>query len=247
MDVKKNGEIINVQVEGNAIDFEGKNARLVLAVDVTEKLKAQQALTASERKFKALVQDGSDLLAILNNTGQFLYVNQTLTRILKFPLEAFIGKNAFDFVHEEDKERVISEFGSLTTKESLKIAPYRYRNGCGEYTWIETILTNMLDDPAVAGIVANSQDISQRIKNEQLMQQSIDRYNVVSKATSDAIGDFDLTTGIVLWNKAARQLFGYKETHTTHDWWKEKIHPDDLQRMTRKCRHSSIAKRTALN
>lgn len=229
--VKKTGEIINVQVEGNSIVFEGKDARLVLAVDVTEKLKAQLALTASEQKFKALVQDGSDLLAILDNEGNYVYVNHTYTRILEYPEEAFIGKNAFDFIHEDDKERVIFEFGSLATIHTLKIAPYRYRNGQGKYIWIDTIITNMMDDPAVAGVVANSRDVSRRIENEQLMQQSIERYNVVSKATSDAIWDYDLTTDTVLWNKAAIKLFGYKETYTTYDWWREKVHPDDLERI----------------
>jgi PAS domain S-box-containing protein len=229
--VKKNGDVIDVNVEGNSITFEGKSARLVLAIDVTEKLSAEHALKASEQKFKALVQDGSDLLAILDNLGNYLYVNQSCSRILSISPDHFIGKNAFDFIHNDDKDSIIREFGILAFEKSVKIAPYRFKNGKGEYRWIETVLTNMIDDPAVGGVVSNSRDVTDRIMNEQKIQESIDRFNMVSKATSDAIWDFDRTTNVVVWNEAASKLFGYKETILTPNWWEDRIHPDDLDRV----------------
>jgi PAS domain S-box-containing protein len=229
--VKKNGEIIYAQVDANSIIYEGKAARLVLAVDVTDRLKAKQELVVSEQKFKALVQDGSDLLAILDNVGNFIYVNHTTTRILEIPEQGFLGKFAFDFVMEAHRDRVVSEFRALENKKTHKIAPYQFKNGKGQYVWIETTITNMIDDPAVAGVVFNSRDVTNRIETEQRIQQSIERYNIVSKATSDAIWDYDVTLGKVVWNDAVKKLFGYNEINYLPSWWEERLHPDDSLRV----------------
>lgn len=228
----KSGDIIDVQVEGNAIMFEGKPGMLVLAVDITEKTKARRDLLASEQKFRALVQDGSDLQTILDPSGKFLYVNQTTTRIMDLREDDFIGKLAFDFIHEEDRSRVMNAFFTLDDERTHSIAPYRFINGRGTYVWLETIITNMIKDPAVQGIVSNSRDVTSRMAIEQRMEKNIDRFNIVSKATSDAIWDLDLTTGIVVWNDVAKSVFGFKET--THDagWWRNHVHPEDLNWVT---------------
>jgi len=181
--VTKSGALINVQVEGNSIMFEGRPCMLVLAVDVTETTKARQDLQASEQKFRALVQDGSDLQTILEPSGIFTYVNLTTTRILEMPEDRFIGKLAFDFVHEDDRARVMNDFFTLDVKRTHDIAPYRFINGHGTYVWLETIITNMTHDPAVQGIVANSRDVTSRMAIAQQMEKNIDRFNIVSKAT----------------------------------------------------------------
>ncbi|MGN7204500.1 PAS domain S-box protein [Pedobacter sp. SAFR-022] len=226
--VIKSGEIINVQVEGNSIMFEGKPCMLVLAVDITEITKARQDMQASEQKFKVLVQDGSDLLTILDEDGYFTYANQTTTRILEYTESDFVGKFAFDFVHEEDRAGVMEQFRTLDNEKTHNISPYRFRNVHGEYLWLETIITNMTADPAIAGVVANSRDVTSRMEIEQRMQQSIDRFNIVSRATSDAIWDYDVPTDRVIWNDVAKKLFGFKHTTYTRDWWRSHVHPDDL-------------------
>lgn len=230
--ITKSGALINVQVEGNSIMFEGRPCMLVLAVDVTERTKARQDLQASEKKFRALVQDGSDLQTILTPDGYFTYVNLTTTRILEMPEDRIVGKFGFDFVHAEDRARVMNDFFTLNVKTTHSIAPYRFINGQGTYVWLETIITNMTDDPAVRGIVANSRDVTSRMAIAQQMEKNIDRFNIVSKATSDAIWDLDVLTGIVVWNDVAKTVFGFKETSHDAGWWRNHVHPDDLPWVT---------------
>jgi PAS domain S-box-containing protein len=73
--------------------------------------------------------------------------------------------------------------------------------------------------------------VTSRIAIEQRMQKSIDRFNIVSKATSDAIWDYDLMTDQVVWNDVAKSVFGFKETIQTAKWWQNHVHPDDLDRV----------------
>src|SRR5690606_13238195 len=87
---KKNGEEMMVKVEGNSVDFEGREARLVLAVDVTESIQAQQVLKESEHRFKALVQEGSDLIGIMGEKGYYKYVSPSTRTILGLKPEQLI-------------------------------------------------------------------------------------------------------------------------------------------------------------
>lgn len=225
---KKDGELIYVKVDGNSVFFEHKNARLVMAVDQTEQIKAELELAKSEQRFKSLVQDGSDLIAILDREGNYKYVSPTTKRILGIEADSFIGKNAFDFIHPDDILRTTRQFDALAQQKRLQLSPFRFINADGEYVWIETVVTNLLDDPSVAGIVSNSRDVTERIQYEHKTQELLDRFNIVSKATSDAIWDWDINKGEIKWNQAIKAVFGHSGTCYAIDWWEQQIHPDDF-------------------
>ena len=231
---KKNGDIIYVMVEGNTVNFDGKPTRLVMAIDQTEHINAEHALAKSELRFKGLVQGGSDLIAILDQQGVYQYVSPTTKPILGIEANDLIGKNAFDYIHPEDQEKVHQQFAKLTNEKQIKIFPFRFKNIKGEYQWIETIITNMMDDPAIGGIVTNSRDITKRIENEIKTRESINRFNIVSEATSDAIWDWDMKSGKIIWNQGIMGIFKHKKTAYDVEWWKEQIHPEDLDKVFEK-------------
>lgn len=70
----------------------------------------------------------------------------------------------------------MNNFYTLDANKTHSIEPYRFINGRGTYVWLETIITNMTAEPAVAGVVANSRDVTSRIAIEQRMQKSINRF-----------------------------------------------------------------------
>ena len=229
---KKSGEIIYVNIEANTIQFEGRDARLVIATDITEHIKSEQALKLSEQRFKALVQDGSDLIAILDADGNYKYVSPTSKSILNIDADFFIGKNAFDFIHRDDKESVKSQFDLLSVKKRVEVSAFRFLDGKNKFRWVETIITDMSDDPVIAGIIANSRDVTQRIEDENKIKAGLERYNIVSKATSDAIYDFNFLTNEVVWNKGIQGIFGHKLPYdtSTQEWWLKNVHPEDVKR-----------------
>lgn len=236
---KKSGEIIYVNIEANTIQFEGREARLVIATDITENIKSEQALKLSEQRFKALVQDGSDLIAILDADGNYQYVSPTSKSILGMDADSFIGKNVFDFIHRDDKELVRSQFDMLSVQKRIEISAFRFLDGINKFRWIETIITDMSDDPVIAGIVANSRDVTQRIEDENKIKAGLERYNIVSKATSDTIYDFNILTNKIVWNKGIQGIFGHKlaADTTTKEWWLKNVHPEDVKRTVQNFKH----------
>src|SRR5688572_1811860 len=229
--IKKSGESMFVEIQSDAIEFGGKRARIVSIADITEKTKAAKALQLSEQRFKALVQEGTDLIAILGAEGDYKYVSPPSQTILGIAANDLIGKSALDFIHDEDKERLSQLFNSLGSQKSILIEPFRFKDAYGNWRWIETRLTNMMHDPSVGGMVANSIEVTDRIKSEIKIRESIDRYNIVAKATSDVIWDWDLKTQMVQWNENVKSVLGYNDVLTTSAWWSNQIHPQDAERV----------------
>ncbi|WP_229734116.1 PAS domain-containing sensor histidine kinase [Flavobacterium orientale] len=71
-------------------------------------------------------------------------------------------------------------------------------------------------------------------KNNQEISDSIERYNIVAKATSDTIWDWKIQEDEFVWNKGIQGVYGYKseEVGTTSNWWFDRIHPEDSLKMS---------------
>jgi PAS domain S-box-containing protein len=213
-----------------------------IAKNISRQRKAEETvriqedkLTQSERKYKALVQEGSDLTAILDLEGNYKFVSESARRILGIPPDFFIGKNAFEFIHPEDQEGVLAEFEKMGDQKQIQIAPYRFKDGDGKWRWIKATVTNLMDEPAIQGIVANSSDVTGSVENAERLEQLYQRYRLAASATGDLIYDWDLETdNVKRYFDGREKLFGYTEAEVdSKNFWKEKIHPEELEEFNR--------------
>ncbi|MEX2632855.1 MAG: PAS domain S-box protein [Balneolales bacterium] len=147
--------------EGVCIRFYG------ISQNVSNRKQAEEDIKYNEQRFKALVQDGSDLIAILDESANYLYVSPTSLKVLGIPAEYFIGKNAFTFIHTDDIQRVSDNLNELPMHNQTHIEPFRFADKDGNWRWIESTVTNMMEDPAVRGLVVNSRDVTDQISNQQ--------------------------------------------------------------------------------
>ncbi len=134
-----------------------------VARDAKEKIEQDTLLHESEQRFKALVQHGGDMISIIDVEGRYKYTSPTTTGILGITPEEFQGRTVFDFIHPDDIERAAGYMQRISTESKVIVEPFRLRDGNNEWRWIETVLTNMLDNPVVGGIVANSRDITENV------------------------------------------------------------------------------------
>jgi len=233
---KKNGEIIHLKIQSNPIIFDGKKARVALANNITASLEAEQALKNSEQRFKALVQDGSDLVMVLNFDGNLTYVSPSSKLVMGFTAELLINCNLFEFIHEDDLEQVKKSITMLESKKRVQIPTYRIKTSKNKWKWLETILTNLYDDTSVNGIVANSRDITEFVQQEKELMESLKRYSIVEKATSDTITDYDVQNDVMHYNEGMELMFGYTrdQISTKGSWWDDKVHPEDAEQVKNK-------------
>ncbi len=230
---KKNGEIIFVEITSNPIEFEGKEARVTLIKDITAQIKAEQDLVHSERRFKALVQEGSELLIIMNFDGNLSYASPSAANVMGVESETLLQNNFFFFIHSNDVKKVKEFILKLKHQKRLQIPSYRIKTSNKEWRWIETIFTNLTEDPAINGIVANSRDITDFVKQERELMESLKRYDVVSKATSDTITDYNVQKDIMKFSDGIQNMFGYTPDQVCKEgsWWEDKVHVEDKERV----------------
>ena len=241
---KKNGEIIHVEIKSNPIDFDGREARVTQAKNITGQLVAEQALRCSEKRFKALVQDASDLIMIMDFEGDLTYVSPSSMQIMGVSDTEMIKNNFFSYIHEKDLKSVKESMLNLQKKKRIQIPSYRIKTANNKWRYIETIITNLNDDPTVNGLVANSRDITEFIKQEKKLVDSLQRYDIVAKATSDTITDYDVINDIMYYNEGIESVFGYttEMIENTGVWWRDRLHPEDRERVETYSRDVRIAK-----
>jgi diguanylate cyclase (GGDEF)-like protein/PAS domain S-box-containing protein len=135
---------------------------------------ATAELEASERRFRALIENSSDVITLSDAEGTILYDSPSSTRVLGWKRDERVGRNGMEYVHPDDLERAVEVLSRVVTDEgSTQQVELRLRHRDGAYRWIEVAGTNMLGDPAVGAIVANFRDVTERkALEEQLSHQA---------------------------------------------------------------------------
>jgi len=235
--LSKSGECVYIIAQSNEIEFDEKRARLVLITDVTEKLKTEKDSELTEQRFKALVQDGSELISILDSKGNYTYISPNVERNYGIDPQEYIGLNAFDMLHPGDAPFFISEFSKLKDVKRIATKPFRYIYVNEKWRWLEANIIDMTDNAAVNGIVLNARDVTDRIENEMRIKESNLRYEAVAEATSDAIYEFDSATKkIYITGSNYSKIFGFdtKDQSLDMSFWASRLHPDERKWISEK-------------
>jgi len=159
--IHKNKSLVPMRWSANWDDKEG--VVYCVARDNTENKIAKQQLEQSEYRFKTLVQDGSDLLSIIDQEFNYTYVSTASNKIIGRTPEEIIGTNQFDYIHPDDYKRVYEQFSKIFEIPQLKIAPFRFKSGNNKWLWLMTTITNKSDDPFINGIIINASDVTERV------------------------------------------------------------------------------------
>jgi len=120
-------------------------------------------LGQSEARFRSLVQNASDVIIVVDATGEILYESPAVERILGYRPEERVGSNALDSVHTDEAARVreVLSYVAQNPRE-FRTLEFRVRHADGSWRWLEVTATNLLDDPSVRGIVGNYRDVTER-------------------------------------------------------------------------------------
>jgi PAS domain S-box-containing protein len=199
---------------------------LVMSID---RISAKKKIEASERRFKNLVQEGADLISVLDMKGNYTYLSPNFFHHLGYEPEKKIGKNAFDFVHPDDRERLLQEFNKLQTEKRVKSLPYRFRHKDGTWKWFQSIGTNLLEDEALKGIVFNTIDVTESINAERQLQISEKRFRSLVENSLDAIAIIGLDGNASYVSPSISNVLGYSEEEALQLNLFQIVHPDDIQ------------------
>jgi len=133
-----------------------------------EKEAAEAAVRRSEAYFRSLIENGTEVITILDPDGTVRYESPTLERVLGYTPEELVGRNAFDFIHPDDREHAQSALQRRLEIPGMGPAlEVRFRHQDGSWRWLEVRSNNLLADPHIGGLVINSHDITDRKRAEE--------------------------------------------------------------------------------
>ena len=174
--VHRMGHIVWVEVNVAVVrDADGKLVHFVGQVlDITERLTVEATLAASEARFAALVEHGSDLISIADSEGRLIYASPAYRTVLGFDPAERIGQPMQDRIHPDDRANVVAVVAALAaTPGASATAQFRYAHADGSWRWLDSTITNRLADTAVEGYVINTRDVTEWVSaTERLAHQA---------------------------------------------------------------------------
>jgi PAS domain S-box-containing protein len=133
--------------------------------------RAEEALRQSEEYFRVVTENASDVITILDANGTIHYESQSVEQVLGYKQKELIGKSAFDLIHPDDLANVRDVFSQIIQKPGITLsAEFRCRHNDGSWRVLGAMGKNLLDDPALGGIVVNSRDITERKQAEKAIR-----------------------------------------------------------------------------
>ena len=138
-----------------------------LTWDAVERGQAEAALRAREARFRALVQQASDIVVVFNAVGGLVYASPGLERVLGHPLETYADELRVDLVHPADQSAVNRMWESVVaTPGAGQRITFRVTTADGTWVWLETHVSNFLHVPEVGGMVINARDVTEQKRLE---------------------------------------------------------------------------------
>ncbi len=187
---KKDGEIFNgllylspIDPQDNSLGYEG------IMIDITARKSAEEALKKSEKYFKEITENSSDIIIISDEKGNIKYCSPSIERFAGYKPEEVIGRSGFDFIHPDEIKRAFDDFdmfllenGTSISRNSFKVlhkdGSERYFYGMGK---------NLLNNPDIAGIVMNIRDITDQKLTEEALKKSEAKYRNIFENAMEGI------------------------------------------------------------
>jgi PAS domain S-box-containing protein len=169
---KKDGTLIDVEITSHPLVYGGKNARLVVATDITTRKKAEEALRQSEERFRLLVSEVTDYaILMLDPEGRVASWNAGAEHIKQYKRDEIIGQHFSCFYPPEDVEqgKPAQELKVATERGRFADEGWRVRKD-GSRFWASVVLTALRDASGqLRGFGKVSRDITERKRAEEVM------------------------------------------------------------------------------
>jgi PAS domain S-box-containing protein len=179
--------------------------------NATEKKKQEQSIITNERRFKGLVQAGSDLISIVSLQGEYQYVSPTVTNVLGYDPEFLVNRSVFDLINPQHHDIVRSALTTVSQQFRVELPLFQIKSAKGEWRWLKTIATNMVNEECIGGIVANSRDVTEQIRTEEQKERAIRRLNNLIENYTQGYLSLDRDWMIKGINPATLRLLGMSE------------------------------------
>jgi PAS domain S-box-containing protein len=201
-----------------------------VAEDITERKRVQEALSASEARYRTLAENAYDLIGELDQEGRVIYASPSHRTTLGYEPESLSGRNVFEFVHPDDLEYAQTTFRNLIPSRSSTQSLLRLRHQDASWRWFETTANTFLIAPEEVRTVCISRDITERKRAQEALLESEERYRLLTENAYDLIAEIDPDGRFAYLSPKYRDALGYDPHELIGQSCFDLIHSDHRER-----------------
>ncbi|HYA92617.1 MAG TPA: PAS domain S-box protein, partial [Thermodesulfobacteriota bacterium] len=158
------------------------------ARDITERKRAEKALQESEKKYREVVENATEIIYAVDEKGNFTYANPAGLKVTGYSLEELRGFSYMDLVLPEHRERVMETYvNQFREKISTTHIEFPFFNKAGEIIWFSQNATLVIEGERVVGFHIIARDITERKRVEEFLRESEARYRDLIETARDVI------------------------------------------------------------
>jgi diguanylate cyclase (GGDEF)-like protein/PAS domain S-box-containing protein len=195
--------------------------------DIEERVRAEQRLQDSETRYRFLAENSSDVIALLARDGTRLYVSPACQAMFGYTSEEMQAMRTGDTTHPDDTEKVLHV---LANEPGLSTFTYRMRRKDDSYVWVETSCKPVEIDGRDDLRLAIVRDIDARVRTEQQLSESENRYRFLAENSADLIVLVGCDGKRSYASPASKTILGYEPEEMLDIRSQDSIHPDDAAR-----------------
>jgi PAS domain S-box-containing protein len=136
---------------------------LLLSVTLSEKKRTESALASREKYFRSLIEKNYDAITTVDRNGKILYTSPSSSELFGYEMHEVVGLNGFDFLYPGEQDKAKEAINELIKKPNgVMRAETKILHKKGIWLFVESIVTNLLEDPDINALVVNYRDITER-------------------------------------------------------------------------------------
>ena len=242
--IGKNGNIIIAEFNTTTIEINGKPGSLVSIRDVTERIKMQETIKQSEKKYRELTEMLPQTIYELDKNGNIIYFNQT--GFNQFGLDINdIGKSSFSFIHPSQHEQMrLNMQITIAEKKNSYGNKYTAVRKNGDTFPAMTYAAPIISEDKVVGIRGLILDISEHEAMENALRESEQKYRELAELLPQTVYEHDMDGKLTYLNQAGKKTFGI-ESLETGLFANDLVVAEDIERMLSNMQKSSFGNTTS--
>lgn len=239
--IRKDKTIFYADISGSKIIMEGKEFFVGVTRDITERRLAEKLLEESEKRYRLLADNVSDVIFTMDMNLNFTYVSPSVFRHTGYRSDDFKTLTLANLVDSETLSRFFDIFKEeLETERRFdknikrsRTLEYQQKRKNGSVFWVETTVTFLRDENSKAvGIIGTAHDITERKQMEEILRFEEQRFRNFVEHSSDIIVLINLAGDILYVNPAIKQVLGYTPEERIGAKGFDLVRPDDIPFLT---------------